>query len=386
MSRARLAILEALTDHGPATRPELAEQTGVSVTAVHTAVAQLLEAGVLSEAEEVDRSGPGRPSSTLRRNRHAAEILAVDLGADALRVVHQGFDGTPSSVDLGVERADLIAKGSSALSSAIAARGWPGGARLRVLAIAVPGIVSADKKTILKSGTLGWHDVDLGDLAHLARADLLVVENDADAVTWGEYSTYRADGDHQPFLCVRVHVGIGAGLVTGDRLLPGADGAAGEVGYSLLDTSRPLNQRGQLEEALFSRLSSAVGEKRAEGGPWVEAVFQAAAAGDPTARAAIASVVEILAVGLSGAITMVNPAKIVLHWSVPHVEELVLSPLRSLWEELLPVRIDLGPARLGPDSTVLGLLDLATLRVRNRLSRLAGRRSQGTRTGAGEQP
>jgi predicted NBD/HSP70 family sugar kinase len=68
------------------------------------------------------------------------------------------------------------------------------------------------------------------------------VENDADAMAFGEQSTRYADN---PSLClVKVSTGIGSGLVLGGSIYHGIDGGAGDIGHIRLTGETALCQCG----------------------------------------------------------------------------------------------------------------------------------------------
>ena len=77
---------------------------------------------------------------------------------------------------------------------------------------------------------LAWRDVDLkADLE--ARVDLpVVVENDANAAAWGEF-TFGAGHDVDDLLLVTVGTGVGGGIVLDGELLRGAFGVGAEIGH-----------------------------------------------------------------------------------------------------------------------------------------------------------
>src|ERR671936_769603 len=79
------AVLEAIFHSGPITRPEIADQTGLSKPTVSEAVRRLVQGGFVRAAG----SRPGRRGRTLVSyavNDTACSVVGVDLGADTVRV------------------------------------------------------------------------------------------------------------------------------------------------------------------------------------------------------------------------------------------------------------------------------------------------------------
>ena len=77
---------------------------------------------------------------------------------------------------------------------------------------------------------LAWRDEPLRD--HLqAELDLpVVVENDANAAAWGEF-TFGAGEDVEDLLMLTIGTGVGGGVVIDGELVRGGFGMGGEVGH-----------------------------------------------------------------------------------------------------------------------------------------------------------
>ncbi len=111
---------------------------------------------------------------------------------------------------------------------------WPAG-----LAVAVPGLVARDARTVVRAPNLGWRDVDLGALLSASAAgpapdapaaDLpATVDNEANFGALAEL--WLAEGTPPDFLHVSAEIGIGAAVVVDGRLLRGTRGFAGELGH-----------------------------------------------------------------------------------------------------------------------------------------------------------
>jgi predicted NBD/HSP70 family sugar kinase len=129
---------------------------------------------------------------------------------------------------------------------------------------------------------------------------------------------------------VNLGYGIGAGLVMGEELYVGASGTSGEIGHITVERDGPLcrcGKRGCLEavasgEAIAGQARNAL--KKGEytkiaglcgGDPAridAQVVFQAAAMGDETAIRIIAKAAEYIGSGVSMAINILDPDRVVL--------------------------------------------------------------------------
>ena len=99
---------------------------------------------------------------------------------------------------------------------------WPAG-----LAVAVPGLVARDGRTVVRAPNLDWHDTDLGAL--LPAGFPLTVDNEANLGALAEL--WLGDSTPPDFVHVSAEIGIGAAVVVDGRLLRGTRGFAGELGH-----------------------------------------------------------------------------------------------------------------------------------------------------------
>mgnify|MGYP002733010787 CR=1 FL=1 len=100
------SILQALRERRQATRPQLAEATGLSAVSVGKAVAELCRQGLVAEVEEAPSTG-GRPALLYRycaEKAHVAYLHLHEMGT-ALQVCVEFFD--PLGKRLKQERATL---------------------------------------------------------------------------------------------------------------------------------------------------------------------------------------------------------------------------------------------------------------------------------------
>lgn len=234
----RTAILDALQAGGPLTRAELIEATGLASATVHRLCARMVADGLL--AVERDSGGVGRPTHRYRPLGEARTVVALDVTATVARgalidlngdIRHEareslrGEDGMPSASS----RLEGIGRLADGLIRTAAELGTPA----QGIGMSVPGVVDPDG-TVSDSVELDWHGVAVRDLMHRRTGLPVIVENDANAVTIGEWT--RGAGQGTGDLAALVFgVGVGAGIVSGDRLVRGAGSAAGEIGYLITD-------------------------------------------------------------------------------------------------------------------------------------------------------
>ena len=239
----------------------------------------------------------------------ATKILGAVIGADGTVIAQTRLDtlsGPDGVLDTAVTVLDLLA---TALDGALPSH----------IGIGIPGIVDRSRGTVAHAVNLGlggdWFP--LADRLADRTGASVIVENDLNAATWGAHVLSGADD----LAYLSLGTGLAAGFVLSGVLRRGVHGAAGEIGHVPVDPAGQLcscGQRGCLElRASGSALSAAW---PAEGEvPPAEALFAAAAAGNPKAVAAR----DRFAAGVADAIRMlslaVDPAAIIIGGGVAHV-------------------------------------------------------------------
>lgn len=254
---------------------------------------------------------------------------------------------------------------------------------ISAVGVGAAGYVDKSRSVVMFAPNIAWRDVDLkAELEE--RIDLpVVVENDANAAAWAEF-TYGAGHDVDDLLMVAVGTGVGGGVVLDGELYRGAFGVGAEIGHMRVVPDGILcgcGNRGCLEQygsgtALVREVRSA-----ARGGSLLAADVLARAGGDPeqitgplvteAARAGDPFAVEQLAVlgrwlgeGIASLTAVLDPAVVVLGGGVSEAGELLLGPVRSAFASQLTGRghrpvLDIRRARLGNRAGLIGAADLA---------------------------
>lgn len=201
------------------------------------------------------------------------------------------------------------------------------------------------------------------------------VDNDANATAWAEWVTGAAAGRGDA-LVIAIGTGIGAGIVTGGRLLRGAHGLAGEPGHMVVVPGGlpcPCGRRGCWEQyasgtALGRQARDAV---RAGEAPSLtrriadpdaltgEDVTRAVADGDPDACRILDRWSDWVALGTANLVMLLDPEVVVIGGGVvdaaglflPRVADGVMADLMA--RDVRP-RPEVVPAALGSDAAAIG--------------------------------
>lgn len=293
-----------------------------------------------------------------------ALLLGIDLGGTNCRAAVA--DAT-SGVILAQARATLAPGASSdgtlepllnlfdrLWQQAAGTAGRP--AELAAAGVAVPGVVDERSGAVSVLSNLGPpRRVPLRDLLRRRWGVPVWLENDVRAGAMGELAGGWGR-EFRTFLFVGLGTGTSAAAVIGGQPWRGAHGQAGEIAFAL--TGREYLGKDFGEHGCLETWASGYGIARAYGSnDGARAVFAAAEQGDARARAVIEAAYDHWVIGLSGAVTTLDPEAIVLGGGIglrPDVREALAQRLEQALP-LFPVRV--VTARLGADAQLAGALN-----------------------------
>ncbi|MHA5053433.1 ROK family protein [Streptomyces sp. SD15] len=370
-------VMHTVNAEGPLSRAAVASRIGLTRAAISTLVDELIRSGLLEELGPERPGRVGRPGSALAVSGRGPAGIGAEVGVDHLAVCAVDLRGAVRgrAVRHGTNRGrppgpvieELTTLVRQVIAEAEREGLWPAG-----LAIAVPGLVARDARTVVRAPNLDWHDTDLGAL--LPGELPLTVDNEANF--GGLAELWLGDATPPDFLHVSAEIGIGAAVLVDGRLLRGTRGFAGELGHVPVRPEGPecpCGGRGCLEqyageEAVLRRAGLEPGEDR------VGLLAERAAEGDAEVRRALRDAGTALGIALTGAVNLLDPQAVVLGGALSGLSPWLLPSLES---EL--ARRTAGPActvsvsKLGPEGPLLGAAHSVVRAVLDDPSAVAGR-------------
>jgi predicted NBD/HSP70 family sugar kinase len=359
MRRRNLArVMHAVSAEGPLSRAAVASRIGLTRAAVSTLVDELIRTGLLEELGPERPGRVGRPGSALAVSGRGPAGIGAEIGVDHLAVCAVDLRGQvrARAVRHGTNRGrapEPVTEELTALVRQVVAEAegeglWPAG-----LAVAVPGLVARDARTVVRAPNLDWAETDLGALLP---ADLPpTVDNEANFGALAEL--WLGEGTPRDFLHVSAEIGIGAAVVVDGRLLRGTRGFAGELGHVPVrpDGSEcACGGRGCLEqyageEAVLRAAGLSPAEDR------VGVLADRAAEGDEAVRQALREAGEALGIALTGAVNLLDPEQVVLGGALAGLAPWLLPSLRAeLARRTAGPSCPVSVSRLGPQGPLLG--------------------------------
>jgi predicted NBD/HSP70 family sugar kinase len=290
-------------------------------------------------------------------------VLGIDFGGTKIALATATLEGRLMEsdrldTDAGQGAVQAVERAVARAEELLAAAAEDGGGRCVAVSAVSPGIVYEDH-VALAPNVPGWQQLELPALLRERfEPALLAVGTDVKAAALAELRWGSLRGA-DPAILLILGTGIAAAIVAGGEVLLGANGAAGEIGYSLRGTSEESGAaegHAPLEELAGGR---AIGERASEllGTPLTAAdVFEHP---DPRARKLLEAALDALAVQVANMAILLDPARIAVGGGLMSRPDAVLEALGPRLRVAAPFPPELVPARFIHDGPLRGAIALA---------------------------
>lgn len=332
-------------------RTDLADQMGLTRAAVSLIVNDLLEGGVILEAES--RSIPnGRPPVVLEINPHYGLVAAVDMGATHMNLAISDFSAhiiseTICSFDIRKGPAVCIPEVDLALRKLIASQGLQI-SDLHAVGVGVPGPVVTNAGMVISPPIMpGWDGFPIRDTLEKMWGLPVSLNNDAELGALGEWA-YGAGRGEKNLAFIKVGSGIGAGLILNQQIYGGTTGSAGEIGHLTVEENGPLctcGNHGCLEAFAGGHAIARQAKILAESGKrtllstypidaiTAHEVADAAQRGDLPAQEVITRAGTFIGIAIAGLVNLINPSVVIIGGGVAQTGDLLTAPIRQVVRE-----------------------------------------------------
>jgi predicted NBD/HSP70 family sugar kinase len=239
-ANSRGLVLDLIRTHGPISRTDLAEATGLTQATMSTLVRQLIGEGLVHETGRRESKG-GRPLVLLDINPVSRFAVGVQVGAESITYVTIDLggaivgrvrtEGVGSS-----EPPKMVARLAKQIDSMLAHLGVDA-QRVVGIGMAAPGPLDLTAGAILGPPHLEqWKNVPIRSLLADATALPVIVDNDATAAAIGDFWS-GVLGTVHAHATIYMGLGIGAGVVINGTVFRGASSNAGEIGQVPIATA-----------------------------------------------------------------------------------------------------------------------------------------------------
>lgn len=310
-------------------------------------------------------------------------VITIGLDVGGTKVLGVAVDSTAPAIVLSEARVPTPEGGAGLVDTLLEVAGAVAAATgpAATIGVGVPGLVDTSGRLHMGPHLRKVHALPLADLLAQGCGLPVVVDNDANCHALAEWAGGAAS-DVDEALVVTLGTGIGAGIITGGRLLRGANGFAGEAGHMVVDPNGPpcpCGKRGCWERFAsgsgLARLARAAAEAdrldaavALAGGDVDEVrgehVTSAARAGDPEAHAVLDEFAGWIALGLANLVNVLDPAVVVIGGGLVDAADLLLPLVRAQLADRVMAgdrrpAVQVVPAALGERAGAIGAAVLA---------------------------
>jgi len=357
-------------------RTDLADQMGLTRAAVTLIVTDLIENGIILEAES--RSIPnGRPPIVLEINPKRGLVAAVDMGATHVNIALADFaakiiDETSFSLNIKQDPKVCLAEVSRVLHELLKRCGI-NISQLMAVGIGVPGPVSTDAGMVVSPPIMpGWDGFPIRDTLEKEWGCPVSLNNDAELGALGEWA-YGAGRGEKNLAFIKVGSGIGAGLIINQQIYGGTTGSAGEIGHLTIDENGPLcscGNRGCMEAFAGGHAIAVQARKLVESGKrtllssipledlTAQEVAKAARNGDLPSQEIIMRAGTFIGIAIAGLVNLFNPGAVIIGGGVAQAGDLLTTPIRQAVRErslrASEQGVHITTAMLGQRSSLIG--------------------------------
>lgn len=283
-------------------------------------------------------------------------VLGIDFGGTKIALATAAVSGERlDDVRIATRAADgaveVVRRAVDAANSLVADA--TGG--LLAVGVSTFGVVR-DERVRLAPNVPGWEGLPLSAMLRDGLGvRALRVDNDVNAAAAAELRWGRLRGT-EVGLYVNLGTGTGAALIVGGRVISGAHGAAGEIGYLLRHAGEPgyADGRAPLEEyvsgsGLAARGSALLGEP-------VVAADLFARRTEPAVAALLDDAAEALGAAVANLTTFLDPERVVVGGGMATA---FLPALRDAVARTVPFPPRVEAARFVDDASLIGAIALA---------------------------
>ncbi len=329
-------ILNKIRQEQPISRAEIAKQTKLTRPTVSTIVKELINEKLVTESVLGESQG-GRKPTMLLIKKDSFYIIGIDAGPRSIKGVLCNLAGEQlhhimESYQHPITNESFLSLLIATIQPLIDKISTKG--KVIGIGVAMHGVVNVETGTSLFAPLLDLKDIPIMEVLEHTFALPVKVENDARAMALGE-SWFGAYGQQASMLAVNFGNGVGAGFILNDDLYHGPDSLAGEVGHMVIDIHGErcaCGSYGCLQT--FASAPSIVRRANSEIDGYVftssKEVYELALQGNEACRTFLERTGEIIGIGLTNLLHIINPEILILGGGVMKAERFMLPAIHNI--------------------------------------------------------
>ncbi|MEI7062601.1 ROK family protein [Dickeya chrysanthemi] len=336
------AVVYRLIDQqGPISRIQISEQSQLAPASVTKITRQLLERGLIKEVDQQASTGGRRAISIISETR-PFHTVAVRLGRyDATLALYdlQGKRLEEEHCNLPENTQDSLENALFSVIEQFIAHHQRRIRELIAISVVLPGLVDPTAGVVRYMPHISVDNWPLVENLERRFNIHSFVGHDIRSLALAEHY-FGATRDCQDSLLVRVHRGVGAGILVNGKIFLGSNSNVGEIGHIQID---PLGDRchcgnfgcletvvsnGALEQRARHLLQQGFPSKLTPDACQIDAICKAAGKGDLLARELIEAAGLQLGKAIAIAVNLFNPQRVVIAGEITAADKLLLPAIQ----------------------------------------------------------
>lgn len=344
-------VYRLIDTHGPVSRIDLSRLAQLAPASITKIVREMLEAHLVQETEIQDPGGRGRPAVGLILDTEAWHFLALRITRGELWLALRDLSGrevVEDSVELELEHPQPLLTRIQEQVDQFFVRHQQKLERLTAIAITLPGIINTACGIVHRMPFYDVIDMPLGEVLSARIGVPVFIQHDISAWTMAEglFGASRGVGN---VIQVVIDQNVGAGVITGGRLLHASSSSLVEIGHTQVDPFGKqcyCGNHGCLEtiasmESILSlaeqRMGQSMGSMLHDKPLTITSLCDAALQGDLLAKDIIVGVGQNVGRILAIMVNLFNPQKILIGSPLNQAADILHSTIRDcLRQQSLP--------------------------------------------------
>ncbi|MNI37501.1 Glucokinase [compost metagenome] len=361
----------------PLSKAELANQAGVSLSAVSIHVDRLLQEQLIL-LSNIGVSSGGRKPKQYSINKEYGFILSIELGSSFVQVAFTDFDCEIiclQSSNIHIEDGpEIILPYIHQVAEQLLKEHHLDPALLKGIGIGIPGPVDFSQGIPISPPIMpGWDQYPIREFWSKYYKCPCYVDNDVNIMALGEYAK-GLSFDTPNMIFVKIGTGIGSGIIYDGRLYRGSTGSAGDIGHFDLgsDVMCWCGNKGCLEAVAGGKAILVKAKEYAESGQseylltclqdHEELILDDIRVGlqklDPSSIEIVRASGTLIGRVIASIVNYSNPSRIVLGGKVSEFGDILLAAIRqSVYQRSLPLatrHLLINPSALGQKAGLMG--------------------------------
>ncbi|MBC6310232.1 ROK family transcriptional regulator [Listeria sp. FSL L7-1582] len=350
-------VLSVIVNDGPLSRANLSEKIGLNKASVSAIVKSLIEQKLIKEVGIGESTVQGgRKPIMLELNKAAGFAISVDLGYDYIDTMIHYLDGTIRNRKLlpfrTIEKATITSDLVTIIQE-ITAKLPKSPFGIVGMTIAIHGIVHNNQ--INFTPAYDFTDFPLAETLQEHFDYPIFLENEANLLALSEHAKHSA---YHNLVCISIHAGVGAGIITNDTLYTGENGLSGEIGHMIVQANGnhcTCGGKGCLETYSSEKvILDTYRDITKNPEAIIPDLYRAYAANDSIATKLIENMVDYLSIAVHNVITLYNPKVVAIHSEISRLIPDFPEQIKQQLPHLTAQNIEIKKASLGEEAILFG--------------------------------